>query len=406
MKNRSKIYFLIICLLLIPQNVFARETSDLEIGSEAVVLMDAATGQILYGKNETKRMYPASITKIATAIYAIEKGNLQDFVIVSENATNVIGTTVYLEPGEKVTLEKLIIGMLVNSGNDAAIAIAEHLDGTVTNFSRNLNRFLQEKVGVTDTNFTNPHGLFAENHYTTAKDMALITRYAMANEQFMHYFQIKEYEWDGLSWDTTLHNHHRLVKGEFPYEGITGGKNGFVNESGFTLVTTAEREGRSLIVVTMNTHLRNVSYTDTLQLLDYGFDNFQEHTIPQGTVFEKNGEEFIVSENIEYLTLHEDTAHYEVNHDGVLHIKNDDNAVLATFPLTPVAQPASEVAESASTLVAEESSPINWKVMIPIVISICIVSFFGWITWRRWQIHKKQRYVNINSWTLERLNRK
>jgi len=201
---KQLLFFITIVFFLIASaSVSAQEITTLDLDSEAAVLMDGETGQILYGKNETKRMYPASITKIATAIYALEKGNLQDQVTISEEATHVAGTRVYLEPGEVVSLEKLIIGMLVNSGNDAAYAIAEHIDGDILNFSRNINRFLREKIGVKNTNFTNPHGLFAEDHYTTPVDMGLITRYAMKNEQFRKYFRIKEYEWNGLSWQTT-----------------------------------------------------------------------------------------------------------------------------------------------------------------------------------------------------------
>ena len=129
---KQLLFFIPVVFFLIASvSISAQEITTIDLDSEAAVLMDGETGQILYGKNETKQMYPASITKIATAIYALEKGNLQDQVTISEEATNVAGTRVYLEPGEVVSLEKLIIGMLVNSGNDAAYAIAEHIDGDI-----------------------------------------------------------------------------------------------------------------------------------------------------------------------------------------------------------------------------------------------------------------------------------
>ncbi|MEM5595191.1 serine hydrolase [Niallia circulans] len=185
-------------------------------------------------------MYPASLTKIATAIYAIENGKLDDIVTVSENAYSTEGTKVYLEKGEQVTLRHLLDGMLINSGNDAAIAIAEYLDGTVSDFETSINKYLKEKVNVHSTHFKNPNGLFDKDHYTTANDLALITQYAMKNETFREIFGTDELKWDGLSWDTTLVSHHQMVNGSRPYDKVTGGKTGYVDESKQTLATTAE----------------------------------------------------------------------------------------------------------------------------------------------------------------------
>ncbi|GAB3797637.1 hypothetical protein GCM10028868_19200 [Virgibacillus kimchii] len=148
------------------------------------------------------------MTKIATAIFAIENGDLDDLVTVSSYARNTEGSSVYLEEGETVPLKKLIQGLMINSGNDAGVAIAEHMSGSVEQFSSDLNEYLQENVGVQHTNFENPHGLFDPNHVTTAEDLANITLYAMGNELFREINNTKELNWEGESWDTTLYNHH------------------------------------------------------------------------------------------------------------------------------------------------------------------------------------------------------
>ncbi|WML40166.1 serine hydrolase [Neobacillus sp. OS1-2] len=202
----------------------AAEPVQLDLKSEGAVLLDSDTGAVLYAKNANEKMYPASLTKIATAIYAIEKGNLGGIVTVSKNAASQDGTRVYLNEGEQAPLQKLIQGMLINSGNDAAMAIAEHLDGTVDHFAENLNNYLKNNIGVNNTHFTNPNGLFDENHYTTAMDLAIITNYAIKNPVFAEIFGTKVLEWQGQSWASTLYTHHRMLKGELPYPEVTGGR--------------------------------------------------------------------------------------------------------------------------------------------------------------------------------------
>ena len=259
----------LIALCLYPLTTLAKEPP--EIKSDAAILIDGKTGQILFEKNSDEEMYPASITKIITAIMAIESGKLNDSATVSEKARNVDGTRVYLEKGETVSLEKLVKGMLVNSGNDAAIAIAEHLSGSVASFSQDMNKFMKNKVGVKNSHFVNPNGLFNENHVTTASDMAKVTQYAMKNEKFRSLIGIKKLDWTVEDWDTTLVNHHRLL---LDYDFVTGGKNGYVSESGFTLVTTATKDDQDLIVVTMKANDDQIAYQDTLSLLNYGFNAF------------------------------------------------------------------------------------------------------------------------------------
>ncbi|MEX2105088.1 MAG: D-alanyl-D-alanine carboxypeptidase family protein, partial [Bacilli bacterium] len=221
----------------------ANEGEVSTVNGETAILIDGATGKILFEKNSDRLMYPASITKILTGIVAIEEGNIDDVVTVSENARNIDGTRVYLLEGEQVPLLKLIQGLLINSGNDAATAIAEHMDGSESAFADRMNTFAEDKIGVKNSIFRNPHGLFDSEHRTTAFDMAMITRYAMQNEVFREVVGTKQMEWKGEGWETTLYNHNKLL---WRYKGATGVKNGFVDESGYTVVASAKRGNTEL----------------------------------------------------------------------------------------------------------------------------------------------------------------
>ncbi|WP_368657707.1 D-alanyl-D-alanine carboxypeptidase family protein [Metabacillus halosaccharovorans] len=312
------------------------ENKNLQLYSEAVVLIDADSGEVLYEKNSKEKLPPASITKIATAIYAIEKGNINDLVTVSENARNVDGTRVYLEAGEQVPLKKLIQGLVINSGNDAGVAIAEHLSGSVEQFTEDFNEFLQQEVGVENTHFSNPHGLHEPDHLTTAEDMAKITQYAIQNQTFRDIFQTSELKWDGESWDTTLINHHEMVRDK-EYEGITGGKNGFVQEAGFTLVTTAERENISLIAVTLNSMYSQQSYDDTIALLDYGFEQFESDQVLKNEKYTDGyGHSFLVREDISFTKRKGETIEKEVSPTGELIVKGEDQRIITEVELDQV----------------------------------------------------------------------
>ncbi|WP_347549894.1 D-alanyl-D-alanine carboxypeptidase family protein [Pseudalkalibacillus hwajinpoensis] len=290
-----------------------------DIQSESAVLMDGKTGQILYDKNGNQEMYPASITKIVTALMAVESGKLNESATVSQNARDVDGTRVYLEEGETVVLEKLVKGMMVNSGNDAAIAIAEHLSGSVQAFAEDMNTFVKEEIGVENSHFTNPHGLFNENHVVTAEDMAKITQYAMKNNQFRSLAGIEQMDWSRENWDTTLINHHRLL---LDYDYVTGGKNGYVSQSGFTLVTTAEKDNRELIAVTIKANDDQIAYQDTLTLLNYGFDSFSSVVYSEGTELgELNGKKYSLTEDVTLLQDGEEGLELEMNEAGELESK-------------------------------------------------------------------------------------
>ncbi|MCR8847227.1 D-alanyl-D-alanine carboxypeptidase [Rossellomorea sp. SC111] len=304
--------------------------------SDSAIIIDSKTGSILYSKNGTKRMNPASITKIATAIYAIQHSNLGDKVKISGKASRTEGSTVYLAAGETLTMEQLLQGLMVNSGNDAAVAIAEHTGGSVKQFVDKLNLFLKEEVGVRDTHFENPHGLYGENHYTTAYDMAKITSYALQNTQFRELFDIDSLDWKAEGWNTTLYNHHKMVKGEIPYPEVTGGKNGFIDESRHTLVTSAENDKLSIVVVTMKAQSKKAIYSDTKKLLDYGLNQFERNYIPKETVFQLDGTSYDLKKDIPFTQPVNGKITQELAPSGKLILYNQDHEEMLSTNLTPV----------------------------------------------------------------------
>ncbi|WLR47478.1 D-alanyl-D-alanine carboxypeptidase family protein [Halobacillus litoralis] len=293
------------------------------INSEAAIVLEANTGKVLYEKNAEKSMYPASLTKIATAIYAIENGDLNDTVTVSEKAYNTGGSSVFLEEGDEATLKQLIQGLLLNSGNDAGVAIAEHLSGSVEQFSKDLNAYLEEKAGVEQTEFQNPHGLFDSEHRTTAKDLADITKYAQENETFNEIYGLETLDWDGEKWDATLYTHHRFMR-EDPYEGVTGGKTGYVPQSGFTLATSASRENMDVVVITMKSSTKDLSYEDTKKLLDYGFEHYQTSVLKPEEELPNVDEDYQLPKEISYTHLKGDSVNTDMDESGMLSITNSD----------------------------------------------------------------------------------
>lgn len=379
-KQVSSAIIIVLCLFLFPTIISANTNEQLELYSEAAILIDAQSGQVLYEKNSQEKLPPASITKIATAIYAIENGNLDDIVTVSENARNAEGTKVYLEAGEQVPLLKLVQGLLINSGNDAGVAIAEHLSGSVDEFVVDFNRYLEEVIGVENTHFTNSHGLYDPDHVTTAEDMAKITQYAMKNETFREIFSTKELPWDGETWDTTLINHHVMVR-DGSYEGVTGGKNGFVTEAGFTLVTTANQENISLIAVTMKTMYDNQVYEDTTKLFNYGFQHYETDTIEMNSQFvDSEDNQYKTAENIYYTKKIGEIVEEDVTTSGKLVIKGEDGRKLVEKKLELVTNKEKEKQQIKNETIyqTDDNREQHLRIIIPIslIISFLIAAFF------------------------------
>ncbi|KAF0817072.1 D-alanyl-D-alanine carboxypeptidase [Bacillus sp. ZZV12-4809] len=330
---RKLLAFILLFLCYPTSYTAAEETAEPEIISEAAIVTDSESGAVLYGKNADKKMYPASLTKIATAIYAIENGDLNDMVTISKKAAETEGTRVYLEEGEQVPLKKLIQGMLINSGNDAAWGIAEHLDGNIQTFSENLNRYLEEKAGLKNTHFINPHGLYDDNHYTTAADLANLTNYALKNETFRKIYGTKELKWTGKSWDTTIFTHHRMLKGEVPFEGVTGGKTGFVDEAKQTLATSAENDSIKLTAIVLKADYKRDIYNDTKNLLNYGYSNFETAALSSTEVFPSDGKTYTTGGETIPITLPKGDYEENITAKGKLQIKDETGRIIQSVKL-------------------------------------------------------------------------
>ncbi|MCF6411793.1 D-alanyl-D-alanine carboxypeptidase family protein [Pseudalkalibacillus salsuginis] len=401
----KRVSILCVSLLLsfvwvLPQNANAEIDEPTDLLSETSILIDATTGDVLAEEHPDKRMYPASITKIVTAILAIESGKMDEEVTISENAASTPGTQVYLVEGEKMTLRQLVQGLMINSGNDAAVAIAEHLSGSTEAFSEDMNTFVEEELGLSNTHFVNPNGLHDENHYSTASDMAKITQYALQLDEFKGIVSTKEMEWKGAEWETTLYNHHKLL---WRYEGAIGVKNGYTSKSKHTLVTAASRNGTSLIVVTMKNDSSEQAYQDTVELLDYGFEHFQTEKIKKGTIISSpDGEEIKLNED--KMFTHKIGEGFEtlINDKGNLVIKNEADEEIATFPLVPKTEKNSEVKAAIGKVGAEESQnpsflPVLLKGSLWILLLLFVWNFIRKIKRRKKKrLRKKRMMAEIN----------
>lgn len=265
---------LLFCLLfgfLTP--IASSSSSPPKIEAQAAILIDAKTGQILYEKNSHVRNAPASTTKVLTAIIAIESGQLDEEVKISSRAANTAGSSMHLSTGQLISMRELVIGLLLRSGNDAAVAIAEHLAGSVESFVTLMN-YKAQLLDATNSHFANPHGLTAVNHYSTAFDLAWIARYALTNPIFSTIVNTKEtnIEWldrRGKEHDQSLKNTNKLL---WLLEEADGVKTGTTNQAGPCLISSATRGNQKLIAVVLHDHSR---WYDSMQLLKYGFDAFE-----------------------------------------------------------------------------------------------------------------------------------
>lgn len=250
--------------------VHANDVGISNISAHSACLIEAESGRVLYSKHSTKRMPMASTTKVMCAIVALESGIPLDTEIkVPKEAVGIEGSSVYLKQNEVVSFEMLLYALMLSSANDAAVAIACVVGGSVEDFVVLMNKKANE-LGLADTNFTNPHGLYDENHYTTAENLAKIMAYAMKNQDFAKITSSKSKTFareDGTSF--ILSNHNRLLK---TYDGVIGGKTGFTKKSGRCLVTCAERNGLKLIAVTLNAP---DDWNDHTQLYEFGFANYE-----------------------------------------------------------------------------------------------------------------------------------
>ena len=243
------------------------------VTARSAVVLEARTGRVLYERNMDERRFPASTTKIMTLIIALEKGNLDDVVTVGHHAAGTEGSTLWLEEGDKITLRELLYGMMMHSGNDATVAIAEHIAGSVDRFARLMTDKAHE-LGARDTNFVNANGLPDDAHYTTAHDMALIAAYGYSLPEFEDIVSTKEITFPWVKDDThRLRNENQML---WLYEGGNGVKTGYTDAAGRCLVAGAKRDGIQLVSVVLDS---NWMWNDSILLLDYGFAHIDRTTV-------------------------------------------------------------------------------------------------------------------------------
>ncbi|MED3624900.1 D-alanyl-D-alanine carboxypeptidase family protein [Neobacillus thermocopriae] len=270
MKKNRKWVILALMVTLLVANIPKRVEASVSVSAVSAILMEQVSGRVLFEKEAHIKRRIASITKIMTAILAIESGKMQQYVTVSEKAVRTEGSSVYLKPGEKIKLEDLVYGLMLRSGNDAAVAIAEYVGGSLDGFVYLMNQKAQE-IGMHNTHFANPHGLDDhEDHYSTAYDMAILTRYAMQNKTYQKISGTKVHRAPNPEeeWDRVWKNKNRLLT---KYKYATGGKTGFTKRAKRTLVSTAEKGDMSLIAVTLNA---SDDWNDHIAMYEYGFKNF------------------------------------------------------------------------------------------------------------------------------------
>ena len=245
-----------------------------KVSAKAAIVIDGTTGQILYAKNIHEHLPMASTTKMMAATVALEHGRLSDIVEVSKKAADTGGSSMYLEPGEKLTFKQLLYGMLLVSGNDATEAVAEYISGDPKKFVALMNQKAQE-LGLHDTHYVTPHGLPAAGHYSSAYDLAMIARYAFKNPVFAKITdtRVKVLPGNDRIPHRILVNHNRLLR-YFP--GALGGKTGYTIAAGKCFVGSAERNGRFVIEAILNDR---ACWVDAANLLNYGLDDFKSEPI-------------------------------------------------------------------------------------------------------------------------------
>ncbi len=247
---------------------------DLAVGAESAILIDGDSGSVLYAKNPDEKRGMASTTKIMTAYVILNRLSPETVVEITPEMTGIEGSSLYLKAGEKLTVEELLYGLLLESGNDSAVALAVACDGSVDAFAKRMNETAAE-LGLENTRFANPHGLSAEGHYTTARELALLTAEALQNETFGEIVATYQTRipYEGIEGGRYLTNHNPLLKG---YEGMIGVKTGWTTADGKCFVSAAKREGMTLIAVTLGD--TGISATHR-KLLDYGFEHFEKRTL-------------------------------------------------------------------------------------------------------------------------------
>ncbi len=284
MKNTFKIICRFLFLALISLNAFTinafAEEKPPSLNAESALLMDAKTGQVLYSKEANKKQFPASTTKVLTALVVLDNAKLTDVVTVGKNPPFADGSSIGLKEGEKFTVETLLTGLLLESGNDCAEALAEYVGGTTSNFVKMMNK-KAKALGCNDSNFENPSGLPNDKHVSTAYDLALILKEAIKNPDYINISRKISVELPPSNLDKEkrwANNHNHLINknSKYYYKYALAGKSGYTDVARHTFVISAQKDNRTLIATFLKAEDKNKNFEDMANLLDYGFNNFTE----------------------------------------------------------------------------------------------------------------------------------
>ena len=309
-----KLRFLtILILLLVGTSVCAEKPN---INAQSAILIDKHSQRVLFSYNPHIKLPMASTTKIMTALVALEKGDLSSLVTVDQEAVGIEGSSIYLRDGEVLSLEDLLYGLMLRSGNDSAVAIANHIGGDSQTFIKIMNEKAKD-IGAMNTNFVNPHGLHADNHFTTAYDLALITAEALKIDKFQDIVSTKVW-YANRDKNNIFYNKNKTL---WEYEGGDGVKTGYTMKAGRCLVTSATRADTQLIAIVLNDR---DWFKDCYKLMDYGFENFKNYVIYEEGQFIKN----IAIQNGEKELLHavaKESFYYPLKEDELDRVKININ---------------------------------------------------------------------------------
>ncbi len=388
---------LLICqtLLLFPVGQAQAAIMD-EVQSQAFVLMDGDTGQILLQRDMHGIRKPASTTKIMTTLLALEKGDTADPVTVSNTAVTTVprdASSVGLMPGEILPLEKLLYAVMLESANEGANAVAEYVSGSIEEFAVLMNQRAKE-LGAKNTHFSNANGLNSDDHYTTAYDMALIMKKAIEDPRFVticcayqHFLEPTNLQKERR----IFNNKNRLIpQGAMPYEGILGGKTGYTTASQNTLVEAASRDGRTLICVVFQAPSSLASFQDTVTLLNYGFDHFRPVTYEDSEYEESytyllhndlNPEQVNILygepvENEDGSTTVDVSFNLPTNNANLMYPEIADIALTSPVPPPPPEKAALFSAAGVSSFF-KETPPLSWIISLFALLSLVLGKLLG-----------------------------
>ena len=310
----------------------AQTTDSLEsssINSRSCIVYDRNSHMILYGKNEKTQVKMASTTKIMTSIIIIENYNLSETIEVSKKAAGTGGSRLGLKTGDKITIKDLLYGLMLCSGNDAAVALAEYAGGDIQGFAELMNKKASE-LGLANTHYESPHGLDSDGHYTTAYELAILTDYALKNETFSKIVGTKNYTVTINGYPKNLSNTNELLGN---LNGVYGVKTGFTNGANRCLVTACKRDSMDIICVVLGADTKNFRTQDSIKLIEYAFKNF---TYANTNEIASNSFQNWKEENLKYLNINKSSStsfEFEVEtcENPILSVKKSDIDNIETF---------------------------------------------------------------------------